>query len=86
MFAKNAKFVLFETLERPDRFDEGVRPQRAQAKLLPHVLWHTTQNAQTPQPQTLFIKKDDEVKQPPRVVKYIDELYSKAFLNDYFSS
>jgi len=37
-------------------------------------------------PQTLFIKKDDEVKQPPRVVKHIDELYSKAFLNDYFSS
>jgi len=36
--------------------------------------------------QNFFIKKGDEVKQPPRVVKHIDELYSKAFLNDYFSS
>ena len=39
-------------------------------------------------PQNLFIKKGDEVKQevkqPPRVVKNIDELYSKAFLNEYF--
>jgi hypothetical protein len=37
-------------------------------------------------PQNLFIKKGEEVKQSPRVVKHIDELYSKAFLNDYFSS
>ena len=41
-------------------------------------------------PQNMFIKKGDEVKQevkqPPRVVKHMDELYSKAFLNDYFSS
>ena len=40
-------------------------------------------------PQNLFIKKGDEVKQevkqPPRIVKHIDELYSKTFLNDYFS-
>jgi hypothetical protein len=39
-------------------------------------------------PQNLFIKKGDEVKQevkqPPIVVKHIDELYSKAFLNEYF--
>lgn len=44
-------------------------------------------------PQNLFIKKGDEVmqkqvkkevKHPPRVVKHIDELYSKAFLDDYF--
>jgi len=44
-------------------------------------------------PQNVFIKKGDEVmqrqvkkevKQPPRVVKNIDELYSKTFLNDYF--
>jgi len=35
-------------------------------------------------PQNMFIKKGEEVKQPPRVVKHIDELYSKAFLNDYF--
>lgn len=44
-------------------------------------------------PQNLFIKSGDEVmqkqvkkevKQPPRVVKHIDELYSKAFLDDYF--
>ena len=35
-------------------------------------------------PQNLFIKKGDEVKQPPRVVKHIDELYSEAFLNEYF--
>lgn len=44
-------------------------------------------------PQNVFIKKRDEdmqrqvkkeVKQPPRVVKNIDELYSKTFLNDYF--
>jgi len=38
-------------------------------------------------PQNLFIKKGDEfkqeVKQPPRIVKHIDELYSKTFLNDY---
>ena len=37
-------------------------------------------------PQNLFIKRGDEVKQPPRVVKHIDEVYSKSFLNDYFSS
>jgi len=38
-------------------------------------------------PQKLFLKKGDEVKQevkqPPRIVKHIDELYSKTFLNDY---
>jgi hypothetical protein len=36
----------------------------------------------------LLIKKGEEVKkevkQPPRVVKHIDELYSESFLNDYF--
>jgi hypothetical protein len=41
-------------------------------------------------PQNLFIKRGDEVKQevqqPTRIVKHIDELYSKTFLNDYFSS
>jgi hypothetical protein len=41
-------------------------------------------------PQNLFIKKGDEVKQevkqPIRIVAHIDELYSKAFLNDYFHS
>ena len=39
-------------------------------------------------PQKLFLKKGDEikqeVKQPPRIVKYIDDLYSKTFLTDYF--
>ena len=39
-------------------------------------------------PQKVFLKKGDEVKQqvkqPTRIVKHIDELYSKSFLNDYF--
>ena len=41
-------------------------------------------------PQNLFIKKGDEfkqeVQQPTRIFKHIDDLYSKTFLNDYFSS
>ncbi len=40
-------------------------------------------------PQNLFLKKGDEVKQevkqPIRIVKHIDQLYSKTFLTDYFS-
>jgi len=48
-------------------------------------------------PQQLFLKKGDDVKQqqqkpqiqlealkPVKTVKYIDELYSATFLDDYF--
>lgn len=36
-------------------------------------------------PTNLFLKKDNDIKQPIKIVKHIDELYSKTFLNDYFS-